>query len=87
MTAGPPRTWTHVALWAGLLALVVGAVVAATAPSASASFGWFLGAPSSDYAFVAGSTNWHFWTGVGIAVLGAVVAAFAVGRLSVRRAR
>ncbi|ROS78083.1 hypothetical protein EDF24_0853 [Curtobacterium sp. PhB130] len=85
MTVRPRRAWTHATLWLGLLALVVGVVVAATAPPAS--FGWFAYAPLSDYAFVAGSTNWHFWTGVAVAVLGAVVAAFAAGRLTVRRSR
>ncbi|KQS06072.1 hypothetical protein DEJ13_01505 [Curtobacterium sp. MCLR17_007] len=84
MTARP-RTWTHVTLWLGLAAVVAGVVVAATTPRPSS--GWYAYAPLSDYAFVAGTIDWQLWTGVGLAVAGAVAAAFAAGRLSVRRPR
>ncbi|MCJ1715902.1 hypothetical protein [Curtobacterium sp. VKM Ac-2922] len=86
MTARP-RPWTHVTLWLGVVAVVAGVVVAATAPSSPASFGWYAYAPLSGSAFVAGRTPWQLWTGVGLAVVGAVAAAFASGRLSVRPPR
>ena len=83
--SGPRQTWTHVALWLGLLAAVVGTVVAVT--HRRIPTGWFAYAPLSDYAFVAGTTNWPVVIGAAVAVSGAVVAAFAAGRLSVRRRR
>ncbi|MGN6406776.1 MAG: hypothetical protein ACTHMH_00405 [Curtobacterium sp.] len=78
-------TPTGIAFWAGLVAVVVGLVVALTAPPAS--FGWFADAPLSDYAFVAGTRSWQQVVGQLLVVVGAVVTAFAAGRLSVRRPR
>ncbi|OII31848.1 hypothetical protein BIU98_08920 [Curtobacterium sp. MMLR14_010] len=83
--SGPRQTGTHVALWLGLLAAVIGTVVAVT--HRRIPTGWFAYAPLSDYAFVAGTTNWPVVIGAAVAVSGAVVAAFAAGRLSVRRRR
>jgi len=77
------RTWTHLTLWLGLLAVIGGALLVATTPRAS--FGWFAYAPLSDYAFVAGPPSWQTLLGYALVVLGLVSAAFAAGRLSVRR--
>ncbi|OIH99837.1 MULTISPECIES: hypothetical protein [unclassified Curtobacterium] len=76
-------TPSGIAFWVGLVALVAGVVVALTAPTAS--FGWFAYAPVSDDAFVAGTDSTQQAVGQLLAVAGAVVAAFALGRLSVRR--
>ncbi|MDR6170010.1 MULTISPECIES: hypothetical protein [unclassified Curtobacterium] len=78
-------TPTGIAFWAGLVAVVAGLVVAASAPPAA--FGWFAYAPLSDYAFVAGTSSWQGVVGQLLVVVGAVVSAFAAGRLSVRRPR
>ena len=78
-------TPTGIVFWAGLVVVVAGLVVAASAPPAA--FGWFAYAPLSDYAFVAGTNSWQRVVGQLLVVVGAVVAAFAAGRLSVRRAR
>jgi heme/copper-type cytochrome/quinol oxidase subunit 1 len=77
-------TWTHVACWLGLLAVVVGAALALTAP-ASASFGWSAYAPIADVTFVPPFHPWQRWVGEGLVLVGAVVAAFALGRLSAQR--
>ncbi|WP_396289937.1 hypothetical protein [Curtobacterium sp. KT1] len=42
-------------------------------------------APEADYAFVAGSLPWQAMVGPVLVLVSAVVAAFALGRLSVRR--
>ncbi|MBT1630767.1 hypothetical protein [Curtobacterium flaccumfaciens] len=76
-------TPTLVALWLGLLALVVGIVVALTAPMSTFGFAAF--APETDYAFVAGIRPWQATVGPVLVLVGAVVAAFALGRLSTRR--
>jgi uncharacterized membrane protein len=76
-------TPTLVALWLGLLAVVVGIVFVLTAPPSS--FGWFAYAPPSDYAFVGGVSPWQLTVGPVLVLVGAVVAAFALGRLSTRR--
>jgi|GEM_PF-4923345 len=75
-------TPTHAALWLGLVALVVGIVLVVTAPPPS---GWFAYAPLSDYAFIAGARPWQTVVGPPLVLVGAVLAAFAVGRLSARR--
>jgi heme/copper-type cytochrome/quinol oxidase subunit 1 len=80
-----PRTPTHLALWAGVLVAVVGVVLTVTTPQAS--FGWFAYAPLSDYAFVAGTRPWQLVVGPILVLVGAVVAAFAAGRLSTQRRR
>jgi heme/copper-type cytochrome/quinol oxidase subunit 1 len=76
-------TPTLVALWLGLLAVVVGLVFVLTAPPSAS--GWFAYAPLSDYAFVGGSRPWQLTVGPVLVLVGAVVAAFALGRLSTRR--
>ena len=76
-------TPTLVALWFGLLAVVVGIVFVLTAPTFT--FGFAAVAPLSDYAFVAGSRPWQATVGPVLVLAGAVVAAFALGRLSTRR--
>ena len=76
-------TPTLVALWLGLLAVVVGIVFVLTAPTFT--FGFAAVAPLSDYAFVAGSRPWQATVGRVLVLVGAVVAAFALGRLSTRR--
>ena len=76
-------TPTLVALWLGLLALVVGIVFVLTAPPSSS--GWFAYAPLSDYAFVGGVRPWQLTVGPVLVLVGAVVAAFTLGRLSTRR--
>lgn len=82
--SGPRQTWTLVALWLGLVTAVVGTVVAVTGRRPQT--GWFASAPLA-HAAILPPTNWQVVIGVAIAVLGAVVAAFAAGRLSVRRRR
>lgn len=76
-------TPTLVALWLGLLAVVVGIVFVLTAPTFTFGFAAF--APEADYAFVAGSRPWQVTVGPVLVLVGAVVAAFALGRLSTRR--
>ena len=73
-------TPTWLALWAGLAALVVGVVIWATAPSAS--FGWFAYAPLAGAVFDPVTHSWQQVVGPLTAAVGAVVAAFAAGRLS-----
>jgi heme/copper-type cytochrome/quinol oxidase subunit 1 len=82
--SGPRQTWTHVALWLGLVTAVVGTVVAVTGRRPQAE--WFAYAPLA-HAAILPPTNWQVLIGVTVAVVGAVVAAFAAGRLSVRRRR
>ncbi|WP_144764720.1 hypothetical protein [Curtobacterium sp. 9128] len=77
-------SWTHLVLVLGAVTLVVGVVVAVTAPPVSV--GWFAYAPLSDRPVIADPpTNWRLLTGVAVAVVGALATAFAAGRLSVRR--
>ncbi|WP_182066565.1 hypothetical protein [Curtobacterium sp. ME12] len=76
-------TPTLVALWLGLLAVVVGIVFVLTAPTFTFGFAAFV--PEADYAFVAGSHPWQATAGPVLVLVGAVVAAFALGRLSTRR--
>ena len=76
-------TPTLVALWLGLLAVVVGVVFVLTAPTST--FGFAAVAPLSDYAFVANGRPWQLTAGPVLVLVGAVVAAFALGRLSTRR--
>ncbi|WP_181440734.1 hypothetical protein [Curtobacterium sp. MCLR17_045] len=76
-------TPTLVALWLGLLAVVVGVVFVLTAPTFT--FGFAAVAPLSDYAFVANGRPWQLTAGPVLVLVGAVVAAFALGRLSTRR--
>jgi heme/copper-type cytochrome/quinol oxidase subunit 1 len=78
-------SWTHATLWLGLLAAVVGTVVAVTAPRPAT--GWYAYAPLAHTAFAPGSINWQVVVGTVIALAGAVVAAFALGRLSALRRR
>ncbi|MFJ4295304.1 hypothetical protein [Curtobacterium sp. NPDC089689] len=75
-------TPTWLALWTGLAALVAGVVIWATAPSAS--FGWFAYAPLAGAVFDPVTHSWQQVVGLLTAVVGAVVAAFAAGRLSAR---
>ncbi|MDM7885980.1 MULTISPECIES: hypothetical protein [Curtobacterium] len=79
----PFRTPTHVVLWTGVLVAVVGVLLVVTAPAPS--FGWFAYAPLSHDAFVPGTRPWQLVVGPVLVLVGAVVAAFAGGRLSVRR--
>jgi len=76
-------TPTLVALWLGLLAVVVGVVFVSTAPSASAE--WFAYAPLAHVTFVPSVRPWQLTVGPVLVLVGAVVAAFALGRLSARR--
>lgn len=76
-------TPTWLALWAGLAALAAGVTIWATAPSAS--FGWFAYAPLAGAVIDPVTHSWQQVVGPLVAVAGAVVAAFAAGRLSVRR--
>jgi len=81
-------TPTHATLWLGLVALVVGVVLLLTAPPSS--FGWFhwpLSSAPTGYAFVAGVRPWQTVAGPVLVLLGAVVAAFALGRLTARARR
>jgi heme/copper-type cytochrome/quinol oxidase subunit 1 len=78
-------SWTHVVLWLGLVAAVVGTVVAVTAPRPAT--GWYAYAPLAHTALAPGSTNWQVVVGTVVAVGGAVVAAFTLGRLSALRRR
>jgi hypothetical protein len=82
--SGPRQTWTLVALWLGLATAAVGTVVAVTGRRPEPEF--FAYAPLAHTAFGPG-TNWQVVIGVAVAVVGAVVAAFAAGRLSVHRRR
>jgi heme/copper-type cytochrome/quinol oxidase subunit 1 len=63
--------------------VVVGVVITLAAPAP----GWFAYAPLADYAFVAGTRPWQDVVGPALVLVGAVVAAFAAGRLSVRSPR
>ncbi len=78
-------TPTWLALWAGLAAAVAGVTIWASAPSAS--FGWFAYAPLAGAVFDPVTHSWQQVVGPLLAVVGTVVAAFAAGRLSVRRRR
>ena len=76
-------TWP--ALWAGAAVLVAGVVVWLSAPTAS--FGWFAYAPLAGAVFDPVTHSWQQVVGPVLILVGAVVAAFALGRLSVRRRR
>ncbi|MFJ7289806.1 hypothetical protein ACQXVK_15245 [Curtobacterium sp. AB451] len=78
-----PAPWTHVSLWLGLAALVVGVVLLLTTPTSTVGFASV--APRVDYAFVAGSLAWRSTVGPVLVLAGAVVASFAAGRLSAQR--
>ncbi|MFJ4220174.1 hypothetical protein [Curtobacterium luteum] len=78
-------TPTWLALWAGTAVLVAGVVVWLSAPTAS--FGWFAYAPLAGAVFNPVTHPWQQVVGPVLVVVGAVVAAFALGRLSVRRRR
>ena len=77
------RTRTHVALWLGVVVAAVGVVLVLAAPPSS--YGWFVTAPESDFSYVAGVRPWQLIVGPALVLLGAVVAAFAAGRLSAQR--
>ncbi|WP_148286086.1 MULTISPECIES: hypothetical protein [unclassified Curtobacterium] len=76
-------TPTWLALWAGTAVLVAGVVVWLSAPTAS--FGWFAYAPLAGAVFDPVTHSWQQVVGPVLILVGAVVAAFALGRLSVRR--
>jgi len=75
-------TWTHRLLLAGAVVLVVGVVLLVTAPHPS--FGWFAYAPLAKTAFLPDVHPWQERTGQVLVLVGAVVVAFTVGRLSRR---
>ena len=79
------RARTHSALWLGILVAVVGVVLVIAAPPSSS--GWFVTAPESDFSYVAGVHPWQLVIGPALVLVGAVVAAFAAGRLSAQRGR
>jgi hypothetical protein len=76
-------TWTHVTLWVGLAGVAAGILLNLLTPPSTFGFASF--APGADYAFVAGSLPWQATVGPVLVLVGAVVAGFALGRLSVRR--
>ena len=78
-------TPTWLALWAGAAVLVAGVVVWLSTPTAS--FGWFAYAPLAGAVFDPVTHSWQQVVGPVLILVGAVVAAFALGRLSVRRRR
>ena len=81
------RTPTHVVLWAGVLVAVVGVLLVLAAPTSSyGSFGYASSSSEpTNYAYVVGVRPWQLVAGPAFVLIGAVAAAFAGGRLSVRR--
>lgn len=79
------RTWTLRALLAGVALVVAGVVLLVCAPRPS--FGWFAYAPLADEAMVPFTSTWQERVGQVIVLVGAVVTAFAAGRLSAQRHR
>ncbi|PZF55555.1 hypothetical protein DEJ23_11615 [Curtobacterium sp. MCSS17_008] len=77
------RARTLRALLAGIALLVAGVVLLLAAPNPS--FGYFAYAPLSDTTFLPNVHPWQERTGQVLVLVGAVVVAFALGRLSVRR--
>ncbi|UBQ02853.1 hypothetical protein [Curtobacterium sp. TXMA1] len=77
------RTGTLRVLLAGIVLLVAGVVLLLAAPNPS--FGWFAYAPLADEAVLPITHTWQERVGQVVVLVGAVVTAFAVGRLSTQR--